>query len=345
MCLSIFFILMDYAALAAAAASVAGNMSSGIIGARFGQQIQQENIRYGLREQREHARLLAESLPSYELAGMKNAGLNPLLESGLSEPSQGSLASSPNQVDFGSLGSDAVAAFQSQRMNESSIQLQESETTRNYVESEVGQQNIKYLQAKTDCTKQEATNLAVEIHEIEERTKYYTSLQDKLVSEAALNRQNINLSKAQEELARKNRESIDKFINHTLPLQWKSMQADIDVKKTQQDLNRISYADISQKVTLNEMSIMQASEALADNIKAAGKEAMLRLGVAELGLRDVDVLRQIKNDPNVFCLRLAASLIGQMSTDCKSDILGNITQVFSACTKAAGGVAGAMIGK
>ena len=264
---------MDWSAVAAAGATAAGNMASGLFGLRKGAELQRENIRYGLAQQRKHMSMLAEMMPSAELAGLRTAGMNPMLENGLQEPSSGSLASPPNSADVGHLGSDAVGAYQSFRMNESTIQLQESARVKNFVESDVGKENIEYIKAQTKCSQEQATNLALELYEIQERTGYYEKLQEKLISEAALNHQNVNLSKAQEELAKSNKLSVDKFIEHTLPLQWKTMQADIDVKATQKALNNINYADISQKVTLNEMTIMQASEALADNIKAAGISA------------------------------------------------------------------------
>lgn len=334
---------MDWSALAAAAATTAGNMASGLFGLKKGAELQRENMRYGLAEQRKHLSLLAQIMPSLELKGYQNAGINPMLENGLQSPSDGSLAGSPVPADVGHLGSDAVQAYQSFRMNESTIELQDSEKRKNYVESDLGRENIKYVMAQTDCTKQQAVNLAVEVHEIEERTTYYKKLQDKLVSEAALNHQNINLSKANEQLALANKKSVDAYIDRTLPLQWKTMEQDIDVKKTQADLNRINFADVSQKVTLNEMTIMQASEALADNIKAAGKEAQLRLGRAALGLKDVEILKEIKEDPKFYNLRVACALIGQMSQDTRTDIISNISNILTGVTKAAGSLGGAAI--
>ena len=190
---------MDWSAVAAAAATTAGNMASGLFGLRKGAQLQRENMRYGLAEQRKHMSLLAQSMPSDELKGLQNAGINPMLENGMQEPSSGSLASSPVPADIGHLGSDAVQAYQSFRLNESTIGLQRSNEERNYVESEVGRATITNIEAQTECTRQQATNLALDWYKIESQIGYYYSLQDKLYSEAVLNGANTDLAKAQTE--------------------------------------------------------------------------------------------------------------------------------------------------
>lgn len=344
---------MDYGSIVAAGITAAGNVSGGLISGRINQERSQENLRYGYKLANEQLKIA----PSYQMMGYRNAGINPFVE-GASD-FQGVAPTVPEtpQVGFGNLGSDTMAAFQQSRLADSQVQLQQSEAERNYVSSEEGRANVALIRANTKCSKQQAQNLALEFYKIQSDIDVAYQMKDKIFSDTLLNYANIENTEANTENTRQEtvvtklkqtyqdlmNKSLDKYIHVTLPKTWKKLDADIDVAKTQKDLNRINYASISQQVTLQEMDVMQASEALSNNIKAAGVESQKRLIRAYLGLKEAEIDKAL-SDKSIY-LRLASRMLGMMSHDMQTDIVSCATSAVSNLAGSAIGAVGGLAGK
>lgn len=336
MTLSIYIITMDWSSAAAAAVSAAGNIAGTLFGKRKAASLARQNAAYGYQLARENARLA----PSIEIEGYRRAGVNPFAEGAAQIGDwQGTSVDTPSG-EMSNLGSMAVQAFQNERVTQAQANMMNSQEELNYVNSEVGKENINYIMAQTKCSKQTAQNLAVEFFKIQQETDNLKALKQRIVSEIALNNENVNLSQCQQRYYDMNTKSIKAYVEQKLPRELEKMNSEIDVNATMSAINRIKFQEISQKVTLQEMDIMQASEALADNIKAAGIDAQKRLAEAYLGLTGVNIDKFLANNPAVAALRISTRMIGMMSSDVHTDLVGNLTSAFA---NVGGRVAGAAI--